>query len=85
MQDQTGLMLKISTSTSMATPGIAGLVCLLIQCAIKRDYEVLMRKTENMMKLREKVSKKNAGKLTHNLGFLIKAHKQKEIFDKILG
>ena len=80
-----GLMLKISTGTSMATPGIAGLVCLLMQYAIKCDYEVQMRKTENMMKLPEKVIGKNAGKPTHNLEFLIKAHKQKKIFDKILG
>ena len=45
-----GLMLKISTGTSMATPRIAGLVCLLMQYAIKHDYEVQMKKTENMMK-----------------------------------
>ena len=80
-----GLILKIFTGTSMATPGIAGLVCLLMQYAIKCDYEVQMRKTENMMKLPEKVIEKNAGKPNHNLEFLIKAHKQKEIFDKILG
>ena len=83
--DDTGRMLNISTGTSMATPGMAGLVCLLMQCAIKHGYEVQMRKTENMRKLLEKVIQNNAGKPTHDLEFLIKAHKEKEIFDKILG
>ena len=83
--DPTGLMLKNSTGTSMATPGIAGLVCLLMQCAIKHGYEVQMRKTENMRRLLERVIQNNSGRPTHNLEFLKKAHKKKEIFDEILG
>ena len=82
-RDPTGCMLKISIGTSMATAGIAGLVCLLMQCAIKHGYEVQMRKKENMMKLLDKVIEKNDGKPTHNLDFLIKAYEEKETFEWI--
>ena len=80
--DVTGCMLKISTGTSMATPGIAGLVCLFMQCAIKHGYGKQMGKKENMMKLLQKVIEKYD---TPNLEYIIKAYKKKKTFDKILG
>ena len=79
-RDPTGQMLRHYTGTSMATPGIAGLVCLLMQCAIKHGYDVHMRKKENMMKLLDQVIEKNDGKPTPNLEFIIKAYEEKEIF-----
>ena len=85
--DSTKRMLKISTGTSMATPGIAGLVCLLMQCAKKHGYEAQMKKKENMMKVLNKVVYKETptGKIINNLRFLLKAYKEKETLDNLLA
>ena len=81
--DPTFRKLSKSTGTSMATPGIAGLVCLLMQCAVNHGYESPMRKTENMRKLLEKVIQNDAGRPIPNLNFLIEAHQNEEIFHDI--
>ena len=47
--DPKGKNLKFSQGTSMATPGIAGLICLLLQCAKKHDYDI--QKKEIILKI----------------------------------
>ena len=39
VRDMTKCFLKFSTGTSMAAPGIAGLICLILQCAMNHGYE----------------------------------------------
>ena len=40
ISDSSKKKLKFSQGTSMATPGIAGLICLLLQCTKKHDYDI---------------------------------------------
>ena len=51
--DTNGRMLGFSQGTSMATPGIAGLICLLLQCAKKHDYDI--KKKEIFLKILKKM------------------------------
>ena len=39
VRDSTKCFLKFSTGTSMAAPGIAGMICLILQCAMKHGYD----------------------------------------------
>ncbi len=39
VRDLTKCFLKFSRGTSMAAPGIAGMICLILQCAMKHGYE----------------------------------------------
>lgn len=57
----TNQILKWSVGTSMATPAIAGLVCLIIQCAKHQEYYPDIMKKYKIMQLLDKMISKKAG------------------------
>ena len=77
-------LLKFSTGTSIATPGIAGLVCLLLQCAKKHGYEKVMKKKSFILKVLKNIIVKEQSEVVHSLNELTEIYKDKDKFDKLL-
>lgn len=78
--------LKVSEGTSMATPGIAGIVCLLVQIAKEHDCVAEIKKRTNVLKLLNqavipgKVNAKN-----RLIDFLDEAYFNKTYFERQMG
>ena len=77
-------LLKFSTGTSIATPGIAGLVCLLLQCARKHGYEKEMKKKSYILRALKKIIVKKPSEVVHRLNKLTESYEKKEEFEKLL-
>ena len=77
-------LLKFSMGTSIATPGIAGLVCLLLQCARKHGYEKEMKKKSYILRALKKIIVKEQSDVFHHLNKLTEIYKKKEKFEELL-
>ncbi len=83
--DATKKLLKFFRGTSAATPGIAGVICLILQCATKHGYNRTEFNKENVLnflkKLMPKTKEPNYSHL--QVDDLLKAYKSKDDFDKL--
>ena len=83
--DATGNKLRFVGGTSMAAPGIAGMICLLIQCAKKHDIRDQLTK-DNILKLLKKmiIGPDCNGYFVWKHEFLIEAFDSKITFERVI-
>ena len=80
--DDAGDTLMFSKGSSMAAPGIVGMICLLLQCAKKHGYGILNK--EVLLEILKKLITTDDGVYAHpDQKSLIKAYNNKEEFDKL--
>ena len=83
--DATGNKLQFVGGTSMAAPGVAGMICLLIQCAKKHDIRDQLTK-DNILRLLKKmiIGPDCNGYFVWKHEFLIEAFDSKETFEGVI-
>ena len=85
ISDSSGKKLKFSQGTSMATPGIAGLICLLLQCTKKHDYDI--KKIDILLILKKMITTitTDHGIVYNqpNTQYLIRAYEDRNFIDTI--
>ena len=83
--DATGKKLQLVGGTSMAAPGIAGMICLLIQCAKKHSFRFRLTK-DMILKLLKKmiIGPDCNGSFTWDHRFLVEAFDSKIKFEGVI-